>query len=312
MRPKLGHDSPVRPTHTVAAVWTMFAAVLVAIVVTYTRLPPEELYRVVGRGFVDGGLSRAVVYANFPIGLAAVYLLLGLADRMSRTQRILAVLAFVLWTPVFSSRVVSQDYLDARWGNAFPAVAVALALVLTSTTPARVPQRIRGDRVRVVVAAAFLFLALPWIAAELGFDFTDVPVLGQIFQTHELRQQPGDPVFHPAVHYGDHHGLQGTLLLITALLGSRMLGAIRGRRLHTAFGLLTGILIAYSVMNIANDAWLEQVAKRGWTSWVIPNVLEPKLSWGWLVIVLGGLALWLALFDRPRWPRWGLDSDTRA
>ena len=283
----------MRPTHAVIAVWTMFAALLAAIVVTYTRLPPEELYHVVGHGLVDGGLSRAVVYVSFPIGLAAVYLLLGLADRMSRTQRRLAIVAFVLWTPVFSSRVVSQDFLDARWGNVFPAAAVALALVLTLTTPARVPERIRGDRARIAVAAAFLVLALPWIAAELGFDFTGVPVLGQVFQTHELRQQPGDPAFHPAVHYGDHHGLEATLLLITALFGSRLLGAIRGKRLHTAFGLATGVLIAYSVMNIANDAWLEQVAKRGWTSWVIPNVLEPRLSWGWLVILLGGFGLWL-------------------
>ena len=289
----------------------MFAAVLVAIVVTYTRLPPEELYNVVGHGFVDGGLSRAVVYVNFPIGLAAVYLLLGLADRMSRTQRILAVVAFLLWTPVFSRDVLSQDFLDARWGNAVPAAAVALALVLTATTPARRPQRVRGDTIRVVVAAAFVFLALPWIAAELGFGFTDVPVLGQIFQTQELRRQPGSPEFHPAVHYGDHHGLQATLLLITALLGSRLLGAIRGRRLQTAFGLLTGILIAYSVMNIANDAWLEQVAKRGWTSWVIPNVLEPKLSWGWAVIVAGGVFLWLTLF-RPNSTQMGLDSALRA
>jgi hypothetical protein len=277
----------------------MFAAVLVAIVVTYTRLPPDELYNVVGHGFVDGGLSRAVVYVNFPIGLAAVYVLLGLADRMSRTQRILAVVAFLLWTPVFSRDVLSQDFLDARWGNAVPAAAVALALVLTATTRARLPERVRGDGVRVVVAAAFLFLALPWIAAELGFGFTDVPVLGQIFQTQELRQQPGSPEFHPAVHYGDHHGLQATLLLITALLGSRLLGAIRGRRLHTAFGLLTGVLIAYSVMNIANDAWLEQVAKRGWTSWVFPDVLEPKLNWGWLVILGGGVGLWLLLYAKP-------------
>ena len=283
----------------IGAVWAMFAAVLVAIVVTYTRLPPEDLYHVDGHGFVGGGLSRAVVYVNFPIGLAAMLLLLGLADRMSRTQRRLAWLAFLLWTPVFSSHVLSESYLDARWGNIAPALGVALALVLTLSTPAVVPERVRGDAARVAVAATVLMVALPWLAALLGFDFTGSPVLGQIFQTHEPRTQPGDPSFHPAVHYGDHHGLEMTFVLITALVASRLLGAVRSNSLHRAFGLATGVVIVYSLMNIANDAWLEQVVKRGWTNREIPGVIVPSANWGWLVILLGGLALSLAVF-RPR------------
>ena len=103
----------------------------------------------------------------------------------------------------------------------------------------------------------------------------------------------------PAVHYGDHHGLEMTLVLITALIASRWLGGIGSRSLQTGFGLATGLVLAYSLMNIANDAWLEQVVKRGWTNWEIPGVLVPAVTWGWAVILLGGLALWLTLF-RPR------------
>jgi hypothetical protein len=283
----------------ISAVWAMFGVVLVAIVVTYTRLAPEELYRVDGHGFVGGGLSRAVVYVNFPIGLAAMLLLLGLADGMSRAQRTLAVVAFLLWTPVFSSRVLSESYLDARWGNVTPAVAVAIAVLLTLRTPAPQAERVRGDAVRIGLGAALVVLALPWIAALLGVDFVGVPVLGQIFQTHEFRSQPGDPTLHPAVHYGDHHGLELTLVLIAALVASRWLGAIRSPSLHTAFGLATGVVIVYSLMNIANDGWLEQVVKRGWTNWEIPGVLVPRANWGWAVILIGGLVTWLTVF-RPR------------
>jgi hypothetical protein len=289
----------VRPTRTVAIVWTMFGVVLAAIVVTYSRLRPGELYNVTGHGFVGGGLSRAVTYVNFPVGLAAVYLLLAVADRLSTVGRVVAVVAFLLWTPVFSSTVLTQSYLDARWSNAVPGISVALALVLTLTTPMRLPEGVRGDVGRVALGTLLALLALPWIAAELGFDFVGVPVLGQIFQTHELRPEPGVAGLHPAVHYGDHHGLEATLLVISALLASRTLGAVRSRRLQVAFGLAGALLIAYGLVNIANDAWLEQVVKRGWTGWTIPGVIEPRANWGWLVIVLGGIALWLTLF-RPR------------
>ena len=291
----------MRRTRVVDGIWAMFAAVLVAIVVTYSRLPPEALYNVTGHGFVDGGLSRALVYVNFPIGVAAMAMLLVLADRMSVERRIAAVAAALLWVPVFSPSVVSESRLDATWWNAIPAAGVAVALVLTLTTRAVHPARVRGDRVRIVVAAALVFVALPWIAAELGLDFTHVPVLGQIFQTHELRYQPGPYVFHPAVHYGDHHGLEGTLLVITALLLSRLLGAIRSSRLRTASGLVCALLVAYGIGNIANDFWVEQVVKRGWTTHLLPNVLEPKANVGWLLIVIGALLLWFVAF-RPRPP----------
>jgi hypothetical protein len=293
----------MRRTSAVLVVWSMFAAATTAVIVTYSRLPPEQLYNVTGTGFVHGGLSRALVYVNFPVGLAALAMLLVQADRMTLERRLAAVAAVVLWIPVFSSRVLSQEHLDATWRNAIPAAGVALAAFLTLTTPAVRPAIVRGDRLRVAVGAALTLLALPWIAAELGFGFANVPVLGQIFQTQELRLQPGPYYAHPAVHYGDHHGLEGLLLVITALLLSRMLGAIRSRRLHAAAGLGCALLIAYGIGNIANDFWLEQVVKRYWTTTLLPNVLEPRLNVGWLCIVIGALALWLVAFrQRPANP----------
>jgi hypothetical protein len=286
----------VRSTHAVAIVWAMFGVVLAAIVVTYSRLPPHELYNVTGHGLVDGGLSRAVVYVNFPVGLAAMVLLLAVADQMSRRQRYAALGALVLWLPVLSPRVLDESHLDARWTNAIPVLGVALALALTVQTRAVRPERVRGDGARWALGALLLIVALPWIAAELGTDFTGIPVLGQIFQTHELRRQSGVPALHPAVHYGDHHGLEAALLLATALLTSRMLGAVRGTRLHAAFGFVAALVIAYALGNVANDFWTEQVVKRGWTRWQVPNVLEPRATWAWLIVLFGGVALWLLLF----------------
>src|SRR5439155_21786571 len=120
-----------------------------------------------------------------------------------------AVVAFLQWLPICRSRVLNESQLDASWRNAIPAAGDAVAAFLTLTPPAFLPERVRGDRVRLAVSVALALLALPWIAAELGFAFTYVPGLGQIFQTQEARWTPGPYVVHPAVHYGDHHGLEG-------------------------------------------------------------------------------------------------------
>src|SRR5438046_4851139 len=97
-----------------------------------------------------------------PLGLAAMLLLLAQADRMSRAQRAGALLAFLLWLPVFSSRVLDLNNLTARWANVIPAVGVALAVVVTLTTPAVRPALVRGDGARVLVGGVLVLLALPW------------------------------------------------------------------------------------------------------------------------------------------------------
>ena len=56
---------------------------------------------------------------------------------------------------------------------------------------------------------------------------------------------------------------------------------------------LTLVRHGESLGNVANDFWLEQVVKRGWTSWEIPSVLQPRATWAWAVL-LAGTALVLA------------------
>ena len=74
-----------------------------------------------------------------------------------------------------------------------------------------------------------------------------------------------------------HHGLQGLLFVVTALLLSRLPSSQAAR----AF---LALLLAYGVANIANDDWLEQVVERGWSSHAIPSVLGFAANWLWLAV----------------------------
>ena len=57
-------------------------------------------------------------------------------------------------------------------------------------------------------------------------------------------------------------------------------------------------MLVYGVTNQIEDLWIEQVVKRDWTSWQIPNVLHPSLSVAWAVMVACALAIYIA-FLRP-------------
>lgn len=280
-------------------VWALYALVTVEIFVTYSRLPWSQLYHVTGSG-VEGGASRALLFLNFPVALAAIAVLLVLLDRLNTdTERGLVLFAIVLCLAVFWPKIVDQGKLDARPVNAVAAIGVAVAFGLTLWTVRRGLvarlERLSSDRVRIAIIPVLVALALPWMAADLGFSFEGVPVLGTLYQTGELRTQPNVPGFHPAVHHGHHHGMDGVLLVVTVLLLSRLLPSVRARALRGVLGAYLTLMLCYGIGNIANDFWLEQVVKRGWTLWEVPDVTEPKASVAWAVIVLAAAALWALL-----------------
>ena len=66
---------PRPPQGEALVTWALWGALLGAIVVTYARLEPADLYHV-SRDGLAGGLSRALVEMNFPIALAAIGLVL--------------------------------------------------------------------------------------------------------------------------------------------------------------------------------------------------------------------------------------------
>ena len=88
--------------------------------------------------------------------------------------------------------------------------------------------------------------------------------------------------------------MDGVLLLLSALLLSRVVPSIQRQWLRFATGLYLALMACYGVGNIANDFWTEQVIKRGSTTWAIPDVLRPKASIAWLVIALGTVVVYAA------------------
>jgi hypothetical protein len=169
-------------------------------------------------------------------------------------------------------------------------------------------ERQSGDRLRVAVAVVALVVALPWLAAELGFFLDRVPLVGRVYQTRKIWWET--PTLHhliPTVHHGHHHGMDGVLLLLTALLLSRVVPSVRRRWVRVSLSAYLALMVTYAIGNIANDAWHEQIVKRGWTSWLVPDVAVPKATVAWGVIVLGAVVLYAA----SRWWR-ARDTDARG
>jgi hypothetical protein len=111
---------------------------------------------------------------------------------------------------------VDQGKLDARPVNAIAVVGVAIAFGLTLWTARRGTagrlERRPADPARLLGVVVLVALGLPWMAADLGFSFDGVPVLGTL--------------------HGHHHGMDGMLLVATALVLSRLVPAVRSRALR--------------------------------------------------------------------------------
>lgn len=269
------------------AILGLFAAVAVAIVVTYVRFPLDELYNVSVEG-VAGGLGRAVVFLNYSTALVAIPIALIAAGRIdTRAGWVAASAAVALSAAIFVPGIVKQSDLDARPVNAAPAAGVLLTAMLAVIAsrragPGFAPRR-AWDPARLVAATIVLIGSVPWLLAEVGLSLDGVPVLGSIWQTGELRLQPGHRLPEAAVHPGHHHGLDGALLTLAALALSRM--AID--RLLWVVRALLALMLSYGIANAIQDWWLEQVVKRGWTDTEIPSMILPRPTWGWGAILLG-------------------------
>jgi len=259
------------------ATWALWALVVLAIVVTYARLAPEETYHV-SRDGLGGGLSRAVVELNFPISLVAIALTLVAVASLPAGAWWVAGPAIALCAVTAWPGVVDQDDLDVRWINAVPALGVAIAAGLSLAATRRAGPAFAGrlhlDPLRVVLAVVALLVSIPWIAAILGVYLPE-----GVFIMERPVPEPDGTVL-AAVHLGQHHGFMGTLIVVSALLLSR---PRLGGRLGTATLLYVSLAFAYGSVNMTQDAWNEQLVKRGTVDWRIPSALQPALEPVWLV-----------------------------
>jgi hypothetical protein len=299
---------PARPQSAglseIYLVWLLFALTAIAVFVTYWRLPPSVLWKVHNTGFI-GGAGRAYVFLSFSAALAAVGILPIVVDRLQERRTAFAgLVALVLCATVALPGVQTESHLDPKWSNLPAVLGVGLAFLLTLWA-SRAGRRefartsARGDAARLIVGGLSLFFAAPYIAAELGFFLDGVPVLGSIFLTGAIRPEPGAGYSHAAVHHGHHHGMDGFLLAVSALLLSRLVGSIRRPLLRALTAVYLALLLVYGLTNQVQDLWTEQIVKRGWTSWDIPNVLHPSLSAAWAAMIASGLVIY-ALALRPR------------
>jgi hypothetical protein len=263
--------------------WALYGLVALIVVVTYSRIDPDLLYNVSQEG-LRGGLSRVLVMLNFPTALMAIAVLALVAER--RHMAWWAIVPLALCGMIVVPGVVDESDLDSRWINVAPAIGVAIVLVLTLRTGIGVPGDPRGDRLRIAVAVVLGLFALPWLFAEVGFY-----IPGPIFLAHEQYQG------HASVHVGEHHGFEGYLLVLTALLLSRQLPNMRH---PTALAAYLSLMIPYGIGNMLNDGWNEQIVKRGWTDWKIPSVLQPGLTWMWGLVIVAGAAIFFTAFQQRR------------
>ena len=295
--------------------WAIWGVVAATVFVTYSRLPSRDFYNVTGTG-VWSGAARVLVLAGWPISLAAVALMAVAVDRLlaarldqglRRAVTAGAVAATVLCATIALPGVIKQSDLDAKPANLLAGIGVLLALGLTlfalRRTGAGPPaERGRGDRIALWVAAVYALAALPWIFANLGVYVGDVPGLHPVFMSREVLPEPGHPHLH-AVHLGNHEGLDGWLLAVTALLLRPVLVRMRPTRLRPVLGAYLALLLGYGVMVSANDGWNEQIVKRRWTSHGLPDVLTPNLSVGWAILIAATVVLYLVAFRvRPATP----------
>lgn len=273
------------------AVWALLLASAAVIVLTYTRLPPEELYNVSEEG-VALGLGRALVFLNYPVSLVAIPVAWLAADRIGSRRALWAAVAATLLCGVTAlPGVVDRNDLDAKPVNVLPALGVAVALALSIRAPWERVGRLPLDPVRVAIGLAVWFTAIVWIASVLGFFLPGDLLLGE-----EVRLG-GDGRLGPAVHLGDHEGFDAALLATSALVLTRY-------RPRFAVAWLLGLALAYGLAVEWRDFWFEQVVKRDWTDWTPPQVLTPALSlaWGGLIVLGLGVALALRRFEGPRRP----------
>jgi hypothetical protein len=289
---------PPRPgLAEVLAVWILFGVVAVEIWVTYARLSVGELYNVGANGVVAGA-GRALVFLNYPTALVAIGLLAVLAERLRGRATLVAAAAAALCAVVVAPGVVEQSDLDAKPINAVPALGVLLAVGLTAFALSRggvgASRPFGGwwDVARAAVGLVLVLGSIPWLVGELGIYADDVPGLG-FFMSSEPRPEPGHPDL-VAVHLGHHHGMDGTLLALSALALSRVVFDVRTRFLHGAFAFYVALMFVYGLANAVQDFWFEQLVKRGTTSLELPSMIVPKASWAWAALLATAVLIHLA------------------
>jgi hypothetical protein len=291
----------------VLALWAMWLAVCGATWATNARISVSLLYGFHGQGIVPAA-GRVVVLLGWPVALAAIPLLAVSVERFlasphsRRSAPVVVVASLVsvaLCVTIAWPGAQQASHLDAKFVNAPAAVGVAIAFGVTMYVLAATGRGDRLPRTRTAVVwtavfVAILLLSIPWLLANLGYYVGDVPGLRSLFMSEQVVPEPGNPHLR-AVHLGNHEGIDGVLLAITAVVLMRTLGRIAAGARRTALAVYLSVLLVYGLGVALADGWHEQIVKRGWTSWRVPSVLHPAAAWAWLVLLAVALLVWFVI-----------------
>ena len=257
------------------------------------------------------GLERGLVYTTLPFEFAVIAIagiVAGRAWDLSTGRRgrstvvAAAAAAGALSLVRAAPAVVDRNRSAARWINGLPAVGVLLMLGLVAWTwraggLGRLTPGGRDDRRRLALGAALTMLSLPWILAAAGIYSGDLPVLERIFLSKQIDERTGEI----AVHLGAHHGLNGALLALSALILGRAMPSLRHARLRLALDRYLALMLIYGIACAISDTWNEQVVKRGWSRRVVPPLSTARLASEFAVVVIAALGVvWVVLSRRRR------------
>jgi hypothetical protein len=65
---------------------------------------------------------------------------------------------------------------------------------------------------------------------------------------------------------------------------------------------VVALLFVYGIANFVEDFWGEQVVKRGWSDWHMPQMIRPELSPAWGLMLLVAVGIYVLLAGGVRWP----------
>jgi hypothetical protein len=276
-----------------AAIYRLYAGSLEA---------PGLLRRRTARG---AGIDQLLVYGRHPGLPVAVGLVPIAVGRVAPGDRLPVVLGSALAGGVTSvgmarlqvdgSRISRDDVLAGA------GITAALGATIGSAWKAGIGPVHGvgdGDAARVIAAAGLIANGLPWLLADLGIYAGDLPGLGRIVLSRQLVPEGAT---WPAVHLGHHHGLDGTLLGLAAVVLSRVLPEVRPVAMREGLSLYLAVLLVYGAMRAIEDGWNEQVVKRGWSRRKVPLIVRrrrPVRPTVWAGMLGGAAAIHAVWFRR--------------
>lgn len=273
-------------------VWGLLAADLLAMAITTRRADSSsETGQTLFHHQVDSFLRHPLAPAAVAIGAVATERL----DRGQRLSRLTWLAPAIVWSAAArrGSRRVAITPLAIEMVTG--SIALTIAAIGRRGGGGGCARWGRGDGLRISLAIVVAAISLPWVLADVGIYASDLPGLRHLY----LGRHPGIAGGRgPAVHLGHHHGLDGALLALTGLLLSRQLPSFRAGPPREVMTLWLALLTVYGIVRAAEDAWYEQIVKRGWTDRRVPPlVVDGRLvlsaAWVWLLLATGGLTAWL-------------------